>query len=85
MVSPLDGLRAAYGDKVAYAKGYAAGRPMYGRADDPQNRGRLTPCRSRRNGEKGRLGDTGRRIEQEPLPGVVKRRPSGIRLAFRAG
>lgn len=38
MVSPLDGLRAAYGDKVAYAKGYAAGRPMYGRADEiPQN------------------------------------------------
>lgn len=38
MVSPLDGLRAAYGDKVAYAKGYTAGRPMYGRADEiPQN------------------------------------------------
>lgn len=38
MVSPLDGLRAAYGDKVAYAKGYVAGRPMYGRADEiPQN------------------------------------------------
>lgn len=38
MVSPLDGLRAAYGDKVAYAKGYAASRPMYGRADEiPQN------------------------------------------------
>lgn len=38
MVSPLDGLRAVYGDKVAYAKGYAAGRPMYGRADViPQN------------------------------------------------
>ena len=38
MVSPLDGLRAAYGDKVAYAKGYDAGRPMYGRADEiPQN------------------------------------------------
>lgn len=38
MVSPLDGLRAAYGNKVAYAKGYAAGRPMYGRADEiPQN------------------------------------------------
>lgn len=38
MVSPLDGLRAAYGDKVAYAKGYAAGRPMYDRADEiPQN------------------------------------------------
>lgn len=38
MVSPLNGLRAVYGDKVAYAKGYAAGRPMYGRADEiPQN------------------------------------------------
>ena len=38
MVSPLDGLRAVYGDKVAYAKGYAAGRPMYGGADEiPQN------------------------------------------------
>lgn len=38
MVSPLDGLHAVYGDKVAYAKGYAAGRPMYGRADEiPQN------------------------------------------------
>lgn len=36
MVSPLDGLRAVYGDKVAYAKGYAAGRPMYGRADEIQ-------------------------------------------------
>lgn len=34
MVSPLDGLRAVYGDKVKYAKGYAAGRPMYGRADE---------------------------------------------------
>lgn len=34
MVSPLDGLRAVYGDKVQYAKGYAAGRPMYGRADE---------------------------------------------------
>lgn len=38
MVSPLDGLRAIYGDKVKYAKGYVAGRPMYGRADEiPQN------------------------------------------------
>lgn len=38
MVSPLDGLRAVYGDKVQYAKGYAAGRPMYGRADEiPQS------------------------------------------------
>lgn len=34
MVSPLDGLREIYGDKVKYAKGYAAGRPMYGRADE---------------------------------------------------
>ncbi len=30
MISPLDGLRAIYGDKVKYAQGYAAGRPMYG-------------------------------------------------------
>lgn len=38
MISPLDGLRAVYGDKVQYAKGYAAGRPMYGRADEiPQS------------------------------------------------
>lgn len=29
MVSPLDGLRAIYGDKVKYAKGYAAGKAMY--------------------------------------------------------
>lgn len=38
MISPLDGLRALYGDKVQYAKGYTAGRPMYGRADEiPQS------------------------------------------------
>lgn len=34
MVSPLDGLRALYGDNVTYTKGYAAGRPMYGRAEE---------------------------------------------------
>ena len=34
MVSPLDGLRELYGDKVVYTQGYAAGRPMYGRADE---------------------------------------------------
>ena len=34
MVSPLDGLRELYGDKVVYTRGYAAGRPMYGRADE---------------------------------------------------
>lgn len=34
MVSPLDGLREFYGDKVVYTRGYAAGRPMYGRADE---------------------------------------------------
>jgi len=38
MVSPLDGLRALYGDNVTYTKGYAAGRPMYGRAEEiPQS------------------------------------------------
>ncbi len=34
MVSPLDGLRALYGNKVKYAQGYAAGRPMYGQVDE---------------------------------------------------
>lgn len=34
MFSPLDGLRALYGNKVKYAKGYAAGRPMYGQVDE---------------------------------------------------
>ena len=34
MVSPLDGLRALYGDRVEFAQGYKAGRPMYGRADE---------------------------------------------------
>ena len=33
MVSPLDGLRAIYGDRVKYAQGYTAGRPMYGNVD----------------------------------------------------
>lgn len=33
MVSPLDGLRAIYGNRVKYAQGYAAGQPMYGRED----------------------------------------------------
>ncbi len=38
MVSPLDGLRAVYGEKVKFAQGYAAGRPMYGAADEiPQS------------------------------------------------
>ncbi|MDE6653451.1 MAG: glycoside hydrolase family 3 C-terminal domain-containing protein, partial [Muribaculaceae bacterium] len=38
MVSPLDGLKAKYGDRVKFAQGYAAGRPMYGHADEiPQN------------------------------------------------
>lgn len=38
MVSPLDGLRTRYGDKVSFAQGYAAGRPMYGRTDEiPQH------------------------------------------------
>ncbi len=34
IVSPLDGLRALYGNKVKYAQGYAAGRPMYGQVDE---------------------------------------------------
>ncbi len=33
MISPLDGLKARYGDKVNYTQGYTAGRPMYGRIE----------------------------------------------------
>lgn len=33
IVSPLAGLKALYGDKIKYAQGYTAGRPMYGHAD----------------------------------------------------
>ena len=33
IVSPLDGLKALYGDKVEYTRGYTSGRPMYGHAD----------------------------------------------------
>lgn len=33
IVSPLAGLKALYGDKIEYAQGYTAGRPMYGHAD----------------------------------------------------
>ncbi|MCI1646784.1 MAG: glycoside hydrolase family 3 C-terminal domain-containing protein [Bacteroides sp.] len=33
MVSPLDGLRALYGNKIVYTKGYAAGRALYDHAD----------------------------------------------------
>lgn len=34
MVSPLDGLRAIYGNRVKFAQGYAAGQPMYARANE---------------------------------------------------
>ena len=34
LVSPLDGLRAIYGDRVKYAQGYAAGQPMYGNVNE---------------------------------------------------
>lgn len=38
MISPLAGLQAVYGDKIKFAQGYAAGRPMYGQADEiPQH------------------------------------------------
>lgn len=37
-ISPLDGLKAQLGDRISYAQGYMAGRPMYGYADEiPQN------------------------------------------------
>lgn len=33
-ISPLDGLKAQLGDRISYAQGYMAGRPMYGYADE---------------------------------------------------
>jgi beta-glucosidase len=33
MVSPLEAFKAVYGDKISYAQGYAAGRPMYDREE----------------------------------------------------
>ena len=32
-ISPLEGLKAVYGDKIDFAQGYAAGRPMYAHVD----------------------------------------------------
>lgn len=32
-ISPLEGLRKIYGDKIVHAQGYVAGRSMYGRVD----------------------------------------------------
>lgn len=38
MVSPLDGMKALYGDKVKFAQGYKAGKPMYNHVEEiPQN------------------------------------------------
>ena len=36
-VSPLEGLRAIYGDKIEYAQGYVSGRAMYAMADRVDN------------------------------------------------
>ncbi|MDE6325046.1 MAG: glycoside hydrolase family 3 C-terminal domain-containing protein, partial [Duncaniella sp.] len=33
-VSPLDAMKSLYGDKVEFAQGYMAGRPMYGQIDE---------------------------------------------------
>lgn len=33
-VTPLEGLRAVYGDKVKYAQGYRAGKPMYSHVEE---------------------------------------------------
>lgn len=33
-VSPLDALKALYGDKIVYTKGYACGRPLYERVEE---------------------------------------------------
>lgn len=34
IVTPLDGLKNLYGDKIEYTQGYTSGRPMYGHADE---------------------------------------------------
>lgn len=37
-ISPLEGLKSKFGNRITYAQGYTAGRPMYGRADEiPQS------------------------------------------------
>lgn len=33
-ISPLQGLKAKYGDKITFAQGYKAGRPMYGAVEE---------------------------------------------------
>lgn len=33
-ISPLEGLKAVYGDKIDFAQGYYAGRPMYAHVDE---------------------------------------------------
>ncbi len=33
MISPLQGMRELYGEKIEFAQGYMVGRPMYGRED----------------------------------------------------
>lgn len=34
-ISPLQGLTERYGDKITYTQGYAAGRPRYGKTEEP--------------------------------------------------
>lgn len=34
IVTPLDGLKALYGDKIEYTQGYESGRPMYSHVDE---------------------------------------------------
>ena len=36
MISPLDALRALYGDKIEYTQGYACGRPFFGYEEEMQ-------------------------------------------------
>lgn len=37
-ISPLEGLKSKFGNRITYAQGYTAGRPMYGRAEEiPQH------------------------------------------------
>ena len=42
-ISPLEGLKAIYGDKIDFAQGYYAGRPMYAHVEelDPEKQAKL--------------------------------------------
>ena len=55
IVTPLDGLRALYGDKIEYTPGYKSGKPMYGKVE--KIRAAVTDSLRRRAVEMAREAD----------------------------